>query len=143
MKIELAWVDALLNRWGRWALRCQSGALGYATCSILTCAADGDVFDTAIPRGVVDTDMEAIDCAVRKLPKMLRLVIVEVYEFGQGKSERKLAADLGMSRQALTESINRAHRKIALDISVMGCQNTRQSVIGGIAPERNIQPAAA
>lgn len=142
MRVELAWVDALLCRWGRWALRCESAALGFASCSILSGCGDGDGFDTAIPLGVMDDDMEAVDGSVRKLPKGLRVVVVEVYQFSQGKSDRRIAECLGYSRQALQEYVVKAHRIIALDISVEGCHNHAQSANRGSCLESN-QPVTA
>ena len=127
MKVELAWIDALLSRWGRWAIRCESGALGFASSSILACSGDSDGFDSSIPLGVMSDDLEAVDGAVRKLPKVLRLTIIEVYQFGHGKSDRALADALGMSRQAMQSFIIQAHRKIALDISREGSQNALHS----------------
>ena len=131
MRIELAWIDVLLSRWGRWSLRCESGALGFSSSCILAGGGSGDGYDSSVPLGVMDDDMEAVDGAVRKLPKVHRLVIVEVYKFGHGKSDRALAAALGMSRQALVEYVAQAHKKIALDISLMGSQNTPQSANRG------------
>lgn len=142
MKIELAWIDALLSRWGRWAIRCESGALGFASSSILAGKGDGDGFDAAIPLGVMDNDMHVVDGAVRKLPKVLKLTIIEVYQFGQGKSDRALADTLGMSRQALQSFVVQAHRQIALDISLEGSQNPLQSANQGSCLKRN-QPATA
>lgn len=145
MKVELVWVDALLSRWGRWALRCESGALGFASSC---CLGGGDLhtnedgYHSAEPRGLIDGDMEAVDAAVRKLPKGLRLVIVEVYQFSQGKSDRKIAENLGYSRQALQEYVLKAHRQIALDISIEGCQNHAQSANWGSCLDSN-EPATA
>lgn len=142
MRVELAWVDALLSRWGRWSLRCQSGALGFASSSILACGGDGDGFDAAIPIGVMDDDMEWVDGAVRKLPKVLRLTVLEVYQFGHGKSDRKLAESLGIDRKTMCKYLCDAHRQIALDISIRYPQNRVQSVNGGTTPAR-IQPVLA
>ena len=142
MKVDLAWVDALLSRWGRWALRCESGAMGFASCSIMAGSGDGDGFDTAIPLGVMDDDMERVDGAVRKLPKVLRLVVLEVYQFGQGKSDRKLADSLGIDRKTMCKYLCDAHRQIELDISIRYPQNHAQSVNGGTTPSR-IQPVLA
>lgn len=144
MRVELAWVDALLSRWGRWAIRCESGALGFASACILggDLHTNEDGYHSAEPRGLVDDDMEAVDGAVRRLPDVLRLTVIRVYQFGYGQSDRALAAALGMSRQAFREYLLAAHRKIALDISSKGSQNQPQSVNGGIAPAR-IQPVPA
>lgn len=138
MKSELAWVDALLSRWGRWALRCESGALGFASCSILAGSGDGDGFDSAIPVGVIDDDMEAIDGAVRRLPKLLREVVMEVYQWSPKQSERKQALALGCHVDTMRKYLCSAQRKIALDISRPCAQNASQSVIGGSAPESKI-----
>jgi len=146
MRVELAWVDALLSRWGRWALRCESGALGFASSC---CLGGGDLHEnidghhSALPLGVIDEDMEAVDGAVRKLPKVLRLTVLEVYQFGQGKSDRKLAEALGIDRKTMCKYLCDAHRQIALDISIRYPQNHAQSVNGGTAPQRNIQPVTA
>lgn len=142
MSEGVEWVDVVLCRWGRWAIRCESGALGFASSSIMACSGDGDGFDSSVPRGVSDGDMEAVDCAVRRLPDVLRCVIIGVYVSGQGRSARYHAQFLGISRQALTEYVRQAHQKIVLDISLMGCQNQRQSVNRGSSPAR-IQPALA
>ncbi len=142
MKDGVSWVDALLARWGRWSIRCESGALGFASSCILACSGDGDAFDAAIPRGVIDEDMEAVDAAVRKLLPVHRMVVGQVYKFGHGWSERKNAEALGMSRQAFAQYLCSAQRKIALDISIMGSQNCAQSVNGEIVPAR-IEPVTA
>lgn len=142
MKVELAWVDALLCRWGRWALRCDGGALGFASCSIMACSGDGGGFDTTPPRGVMDDDMEAVDGAVSQLPWILRVTVMQVYQFGQGKSDRKVAAILGVDRMTMGKYVCEAHRKIALDISIRYRQNHAQSANGGSCPDSN-QPVTA
>lgn len=137
MKVAVAWVDALLGRWGRWAIRCESGALGFSSSCILGGeVGDGDGYDSAIPRGVHDDDMDAIDGAVRRLPKMQRLAVLEVYQHGQGKSDRRLAADLGIHVETLSKYICDAQRKIAFDISRPCAHNRSQSVIGEVVPTK-------
>jgi predicted DNA-binding protein (UPF0251 family) len=141
-KDGLAWVEALLSRWGRWSIRCESGALGFASSCILAGSGDGDGFDSAIPRGVIDDDMEAIDGAVRTLPSVLRLAVIEYYQHGAGQSLRQVAVRMGISYKTLQQYLGTAQRKIALDISLQCSQNPLQSANGGIAPERK-QPALA
>ena len=145
MRIELAWVDALLSRWGRWALRCESGALGFASsCSL----GGGDLHEnvdghhSAEPRGLTDDDMEAVDGSVRKLPPILMVTILEVYQHGQGKSDRQLAEALGISRDTMRKYVLLAHRKIALDISLPCDQNHAQSANHQSCLESN-QPVPA
>lgn len=118
MKIAVAWVDALLSRWGRWSIRCESGALGFsASCILGGDPGEGDGYDSAIPLGVLDEDMEAVDGAVRRLPKMLRLVVMEVYQHSHGKSDRALAISLGIHVDTMSKYLCDAQRKIAFDIS--------------------------
>lgn len=142
MGVEIASVDALLSRWGRWALRCESNALGFASSSILAGGCDGDAFDSAVPRGVADGDMEAVDGAVKRLPSVLRMAVIEVYQHGSGQSVRKVAVRMGVANHTLTKYIAEAQRKIALDISVPCSQNTLQSANGGSCPGKN-QPVTA
>lgn len=140
MRVEIAWVDALLSKWGRWALRCESAALGFAaSCSL----GGGDMHEnvdghhSAIPLGVIDDDMEGVDGAVRRLPLILKVTIVEVYMHCQGKSDRKAAASLGISRDTMRKYLLLAHRKIALDISLPCDQNHVQSANRGSCLESN------
>jgi DNA-directed RNA polymerase specialized sigma24 family protein len=143
MKIELTWVDALLSRWGRWSIRCESGALGFASSCILGGGPpDGDAYDSSAPLGVMDDDMEAVDGAVRKLPKMLQCAVIEVYQFSHGKSDRAIAAILGVHVDTMRKYILTAHRQIALDIALPCAQNTPQSANRGSCLERK-QPVTA
>jgi len=143
MRVELAWVDALLSRWGRWSIRCESGALGFASSCILGGGGhDGDGYDSSAPLGVVDDDMEAVDGAVRKLPKVLQLTIMEVYKFGHGKSDRALAASLGLHVDTMRKYVCDAHRKIAVDIAIPCAHNPAHSANRGSCLEKK-QPATA
>lgn len=148
MKAAISWVDALLSRWGRWSIRCESGALGFASSCMFFGAGNGDSFDSALPYGVMDEDMEAVDGAIRRLsmqggvPSIQHMAVIQVYKFGSGRSDEDNAVALGVSRKSLTQYIHQAQRKIALDISVQCPQNQHQSVIGEIAPKRN-QPVLA
>lgn len=135
-------IDTLLARWGRWSIRCESGALGFASSCILGGGSSGDSYDAAIPRGVVDQDMAAVDCAIRKLPGVLREVVMQVYKFGAGWSARKNADALGIERKSMTQYLISAQRQIALDINAASHQNPLQSANGGSSPER-IKPVTA
>lgn len=139
----LAWVDAMLARWGRWSIRSGSSGLGYAKCSILAGAGNGDGHcDPAPPRDVTEDDFDAIDAAVMRLPLVQLSCVVVVYIHLAGCSSAKQAMRLGIDRKALTKYIGDAQRKIAVDISVDVPQNSRQSVIGRNASAKN-QPVAA
>lgn len=142
MRAAVDWVDVLLARWGRWALRRHSGALGYATSSVLAVSGDGDGYDSAIPRGVADRDLEEVDSIVMTLPIVQVGCLIVVYQLGAGRSDRDNAARAGITRKMLTQYIHDAQRKIALDMGRKECQNPRHYVNGGTAPTR-IQPAQA
>lgn len=124
MKNEIHWVSVLLNRWGRWALRADSGALGYAKCSVLMGAGKGDgVISPAPPPDVTNDDFEDISRSVGNLPHVLKVCVIQVYQLGQGKSDTFNAQALGISRRGLTEYIGQAQRQIARDISVKTREN--------------------
>lgn len=142
MKAAIDWVDVLLSRWGRWALRKQSGALGYSTSSILAVSGHGDGYDSSIPRGVIDLELDEVDAAVMKLPIVQIGCLVVVYQLGVGKSDRANAERAGVDHKTLTRYVHDAQRKIALDMSLRFQQNQRQSVNGGNAPGRN-EPVVA
>jgi hypothetical protein len=116
---EIAWVSAILSRWGRWAIKSESGALGFATMSMIASDyQEGDGYDTRIPKGVQDEDMEAVNKAVSKLPHVLLVVVIEVYQRHPGRSVHKNARTLGISRQALDEYLKKAQRLVCDDISL-------------------------
>ena len=145
MKGEIASVAMDLARWGRWAIRCESGALGFASSCVLG-GGDGDRggYESSIPRGVVD-DMEMMDGMVRRLPDEplpLQRSVIEFYKFGSGKSLRCVAATIGMSDKTLARYLVEAQRKIALDISMQIPQNPLQSASGESCPSSK-QPVTA
>lgn len=139
----LAWVDVMLARWGRWAIRNSSGGLGYAKCSILAGAGNGEgSADPAPPRDVTGEDFEAVDAAVMRLPMVQLSCVVVVYIHLAGCSSSKQAERLGIDRKSLTKYLGDAQRKIAVDIYADVPQNSRHSVIGRNAPA-TIQPVTA
>jgi DNA-directed RNA polymerase specialized sigma24 family protein len=143
-KHELHWIDALLNRWGRWALRCQRGALGYSSCSILASGGDThtneDGYHSAEPRGLVDHDIEAVDASVNRLPDYLKIVVLQIYQLGQGKSDRKNAEVLHLHHRTMHKYLYRAHFQIMLDIRNKSAQNRVHSVNGRNALCGNVAP---
>lgn len=120
MKIELSWVDHLLNRWGRWSLRIELGGLGYGHSSVF----DGidwheneDGLSSSEPRHVTDLDIELADRAVSSLQTTFRKVVIQVHKHGQGRSDRKNAEALSMDSKTLGKYLNEAHRIIGRKVS--------------------------
>lgn len=121
-----AQVEMLLAAWGQWALKRGSGALGYPSVSpMFRDAPRGDSYGSAIPLGMADSDMEAVDVAVRRLPGVQRLAVVEMYQFGG--SLRAVAARMGISDKTLAKYLDSAHKKIALDMADQFPQNPANS----------------
>lgn len=131
MSQGVAWVDVLLARWGRWAIRCESGALGFASSCALGGLGGGDGYGSTLPLGVAsDADLATVDVAVRKLPTVLRLVVVEVYQFGG--SVRKVSSRMGVDEKSVRRYLVSAQQKIALDMDLDKPQNPPQSANGQI-----------
>jgi hypothetical protein len=115
----LAHIDSLLARYGRWAIRADSGALGYAKMSILAGASEGEEFaEPSPPPDVTMEDFRAVEKAILNLPIVHISCVAVVYILLPNKSLVKQAAKLGISRQALTQYIDYAQRNIARQISL-------------------------
>lgn len=143
MRAAITWVDVLLSQWGRWSIKRSSGALGFASSSLLCAAGAGDGYDSAVPRGVCDDDLLDVDAAVNRLPVYpYASAVIAVYVFGAGKSDEENARRVDVSRRTLEKYIQKAQCMIAIDILDRGRNNSPHSVIGGTTPE-TIQPVTA
>lgn len=130
----IASIELLLAKWGRWAIRCEAGALGFASSCVLGGIGPGDSYDSALPHGVIDEDMEEVNGAIKRLPAVWREVVIQVYQHGQGKSKRENASALGVTKETLGKYLRNAYEQLALDISKRFSQNRPQSANGGSCP---------
>ena len=119
-------IEVLLSIWGRWAIKRESGALGFGSVSpMFREAKSGGGYGSATPMGFVDDDVAMVDACVMALPLIQRLAVIEVYQ-RQG-SMREAAARCGVSHHTLARYINEAHEKISLDMENRSAQNPGHS----------------
>jgi len=135
-------IKVLLSRWGRWAIKRDSRGLGYpSTSPMFRDAPKGDGFGDALPIGIAETDILAVDAAVMRLPEGLRLVVIYIYQ--RCYSLRDAARRLGFSHQSVGKYLADAHNKISLDIENQCDQNSRQSPMVHRCVKNKLEPAAA
>jgi len=122
-------IEVMLSLWGKWAIKSATKGLGYPTSSAGFGdyqPPKGDVYDQGrAPGGVAEIDILRIDAAINRLPQVLKLVVIHVYQTRQ--SGRAIAAVLGISVQSLGKYKEEAHRRIAIDTENQCEQNPLHS----------------
>lgn len=136
-------IEVLLSMWGRWAIRCASGSLGYASVSpMFRDAPSGDSFGDAVPLGIADQDIQAVDQAVVRLPTMLRLVVYEVYQ--RGGPLRTVATRMGVSHNSVCKYLKAAHEALEFDLESGHTASTAEKkAVGFGSPESRRTTAAS
>ena len=115
----ISWVDCLLCRWGRWAVKKELDGIGYVSQSKILkgWAARGDGYGSSSPMGFCADDVMACDRAISELPAVLRIVVVEHYQ--RQSSVRDTAKRCGISPKSVTQYISQAHGAIARHLEVV------------------------
>ena len=105
----IARIDALLCRWGRWAVAHARREVGYPTVSPMFKDMGSGAYGCGIPAGV-DDQMAAVDCAVSSLPSVHRSVVVTHYQFSVSK--RETAVKCGIGRSMCDRFLRESHVRI-------------------------------
>ena len=110
-----AQMEVLLSMWGRWAIRRASGALGYPSVSpMFRGAPRGDSYGSALPLGLCDDDMMAVDAAVNKMPEIIKITVIAVYQpHGNRRTMRDVAIYLGVSEPTIRKYVTESHRLLS------------------------------
>ena len=109
----IAWVDSLLLRWGRWAS--SSRHLGYPNVSPMfrDSPPDGGNRYQYDP-GYTERDLLACDQAIKCLPSVLRVVVIDHYQIGGGIVNTCRLT--GISARTVKRYLSDAQSQIALNM---------------------------
>jgi DNA-directed RNA polymerase specialized sigma24 family protein len=84
----------------------------------------GNAFSTEIPQGVRESDVQICDQAVRALPSVLRVVVIEYYQRHTGgfdRCMRETARACGIDKGTLRRYLSSAHASIADHLGAVTC----------------------
>lgn len=112
-------IVVLLAAWGRWANAHIAKAVGYPSVSPMFRDTPSGVAVSSVPVGVCSghDDMQAIDDAIRRLPGVLRMAVIEVYQFQ--KSQNEAGRSMGISQPSVAKYLNEAYRLIEMEMVVL------------------------
>lgn len=119
-----AQVIVLLAAWGRWSSVQAGKSIGYASVSpMFRDAPSGKGHGSSIPAGVGlglgNEEIEAVDAAIKRLPGVLRLVVIEVYQYK--RSLRQAGEQMGVSHHSAGKYLADAEKRVDYDLSVQRC----------------------
>lgn len=121
-----AQMEVLLSMWGRWAIRRASAGLGYPSMSpMFNDAPRGDSFGSQVPLGIGEPEILMVDAAVGRLPLVLKVVVIEVYQ--RGGSMREVGRRCGIGYVSVGKYLTAAHQQISVDMESRCSQNLRNS----------------
>lgn len=114
----LTHIDHALHAWGRWAVRHASKGVGWPTVSpMFRDYRSSNVYGSCEPIGTLaEADCHDIDKAVGTLPSVLRITVIEYYQFCNGNWS-KSTKRLGISRETLSKYLDRARRMVAAHLA--------------------------
>lgn len=119
------WLDMLLYRWGRYAVKRDSSALGYGSVSPMFRDAASGTGGGTPGSDPGFTPMDIIECndAIGKLPRDPRRVVIIHYQRASSLRNTAKAADISYSRARELLSFAHGFLTIALDNRKRGNHN--------------------
>ena len=107
--MDIEGLKSLLSRWGRWAVRSESRALGFPSTSPMFRAVkcDSGAYGREYDPGYCPSDIIDCDRAINMLNPGTRQIVVTHYK--RGGSMRATARALGINHMAVVRDLTAAH----------------------------------